>query len=151
MGYYVTSDGTVQIKADKLEEAFKDLQMLNVRDDLKTGGSSGYARKPFNSKSVASDPSKWFSWMEWNYDEICESAEEVFKELGFQTDYADNGDLLIFGYDNKVGAEKHFVEVIAEYVTEDSEMVWTGEDGEKWRWVFEDGDMIEQEAKITWK
>lgn len=150
MGYFVTGEGSITIPADKLDDAYKALVELNKRDDLKSGGSSRETMKPVRSTSVARYPHKWFSWMDWNYDELNDNAKDILKDVGFEIDEDDDGSIVLRYYDNKIGAEEHFVKAIASHVTEDSIMVWTGEDGEKWRWIFRDGELITQEAIFTW-
>lgn len=150
MGYYVSSEGVITVPAENLDAAYQALVDLNKRDDLKRGGSSRAEKKPASS-SVANNPNVWFSWMPWNYDAFYSTAQGILEELGFDTEITEDGSLTFFGYDNKTGAEDVFVEALAPYVSEDSEMIWTGEDAEKWRWTFKNGEMIVQEAVITWE
>lgn len=150
MGYYVMGEGSIVITPENLDAAYDALVELNRRDDLKFGGSSLAVSKPADSASVANHPHKWFSWMEWNYDEIHTDAKGILEAVGFEVSEWDDGAIELTYYDNKIGAEEHFVRAIAAYVDENSSMVWTGEDGEKWRWIFENGEMISQEAIITW-
>lgn len=154
MGYYVTGEGYISVPADKLTDAYNALVELNKHDELKTGGRFGAGvseGKPANSTSVAENPNRWFSWMDWNYDEVCSTAEEILQQVGFETEETPDDGLELFGYDSKSGAESHFVNAIAPFVNEDSTMEWSGEDGERWRWVFENGEMITEHAVITWK
>lgn len=152
MGYYATATGSVIVPAENVDAAYEALVLLNTREDLKSGGSWGGipAVKPADSTSVASSPDKWFSWMDWNYDEVETSAQSIIEKLGFEVEKLHNGGFEVYAYDNKVGAEKHFMEALAPFVLAGSEMTWTGEDGEMWRWTFDDGVMKEWEAVITW-
>lgn len=154
MGYYATGEGSIVIPAEKLTDAYNALVELNKHDELKTGGHFGAGvseGKPANSTSVAKNPNRWFSWMDWNYDEVCSTAGEILEEVGFQTEETPDDGLELFYYDSKSGAEDHFINAIAPFVNEGSTMEWTGEDGEKWRWVFENGEMITEQAVITWE
>lgn len=108
MGYYVQivySDFT--IKKEDFDRGFQIVCDLNSRDDLKGGGKFGCTPrpKPAGSKSCASSPDKWFSWMLWNYDEVCDSLPEVLEELGFGIDYNDDGDIVGLSYHSKTGDE----------------------------------------------
>lgn len=152
MGYYVTGEGFITIPAENLDAAYDALVELNRRDDLKTGGSWGGkpVSKPANSTSVSDTPDRWFAWMEWNYDEVITDTKGILEAVGFEISDDEDGSIVLRYYDNKIGAEEHFVKAIAAYVDPDSVMFWTGEDGEKWRWVFEDGEMNIQQALITW-
>lgn len=150
MGYYVTGEGSIIIPADKLDAAYDALVELNRREDLKSVRHGRTRPKPADSTSVAASPDKWFSWMDWNYDEIFTDAKSILEDVGFEI-YDNEGEYIVLRYyDYKIGAEEHFVRAIAPYVEPDSEMVWTGKNGEKWRWIFEDGKMIVQQAIITW-
>lgn len=152
MGYYVTmTESTVCIPADKVDEAYETLCALNADDSRKTGGSSGSIGKPEDSESVASDPTKWYSWMEWNYDETCEDLVAIFEELRFEVDADYEGNVSVDFFDSKIGAEGLFMNALAPFIPNDQYMIWRGEDGEMWRWVFIDGEMIEQSAKIVWE
>ena len=135
MGYYVSSEGVITVPAENLDAAYQSLVDLNKRDDLKRGGSSRTEKKPAS------------------YDVVYSTTQEILEELGFDTGITEDGSLKLFGfgYDNEIGAGDVFVEALAPYVSEDSEMIWTGEDAEKWRWTFKNGDMIVQKAVITWE
>ena len=105
MGYYVrTEQSTFTIKAEHIDEAFTAVKALNARNELKTGGTSRKQPRPADSVSVGT-PEKWFSWMEWNYDETCESLTDVLEALGFDCDTDENGNITLDWYDSKSGNE----------------------------------------------
>lgn len=146
MGYFVTGMGRVVIPKKNLGRAYLALVELNRRDDLKTGGSFGHSDtndKLSGSDSVASSENFWFSWMPWNYDEVYTSVDEIFEALGFIVGYMDNGDLQFREYpENKIGAERHFLNAVAPFVEPGSWMSWVGEDDMKWEWSFDGEKMI---------
>lgn len=151
MGYYVgTMNADFRIPAENLDKAYDALCALNARDELKTGGG-GCEVRPAGSESVAGDPNRWFSWMPWNYDEMYSSVEEILNALGFETDVELNGDVTIVYYDNKMGAETHFLEALAPYVADGSYVEWRGEDNAMWRQDFNNGEMKERGGKIVWE
>lgn len=154
MGYYVEGRGCINISAEKLDDAYVALVELNKREELKIGGRYGggiHDEKPADSTSVAASPHRWFSWMEWNYDEVCSTAREIFEQVGFDVEETPDGDLELLYFDNKSGDEEHFVNAVAPFVTEGCVMEWSGEDNAMWRWVFENGEMITEHAVITWE
>jgi len=55
-------------------------------------------------------------------------------------------DILFEG--EKIGNESSFFKAIAPFVKEGSFIEMVGEDGEKWRWVFENGQCVEKQAKF---
>ena len=135
MGYYVQivySDFT--IKKEDFDRGYKIVCGLNSRDDLKGGGKGGGkpTPKPADSKSCASSPDKWFSWMLWNYDEVCDSLPEVLEELGFGIDYNDDGDIVGLSYHSKIGDEDVFLDALRPVIKEGSYIVWEGEDYDRW-------------------
>lgn len=151
MGYYVsTMNADFRIPAENLDKAYDALCALNARDELKTGGG-GREVKPAGSESIADDPTRWFSWMPWNYDEVYSSVEEILNALGFETDVELNGDVTIWYYDNKMGAETHFLEALAPYVADGSYIEWLGEDNAMWRQDFSNGEINERGGKIVWE
>ena len=129
MGYYVSGSGNVRIKKDYLGKAYEAMMALQERTDLMGGGSYSAERT-----------TKFFAWMPEDLRTI-PNAKEVFLALGFEVQDEDDGGILIFAYDSKIGDEKWFFSAAAPYLS--GEFEWTGEDGEKWKWMFEDGKMIE--------
>ena len=158
MGYYVSlTDSNAIIPADKLDEAYKLLCDLNQRNDLKIGGSGGYAfgRTPEGETPIDGPHDKvWFSWMPWNYPEVYTNAAEVLEAVGFEVVYDADGSLGFQSYENKTGCEEAFLSalapVLASYGSEDPYFLWTGEDSERWRHVVVSGDFFVQEAIIAW-
>lgn len=137
------------------EDAFKAVCNLNKLNHLKTGGRFPKNEvKPADSTSLG-DPNVWFSWMPWNYDEVCSDLREVLSELGFDVYESSDKTLLVESYDGKIGGEDLFFEALAPYVsvTQDNPepyMEWEGEGGERWRWVFSGGKMRMSYSTITW-
>lgn len=129
MGYYVSGSGNVRIKKDDLGKAYEAMMALQDRTDLMGGG-----------RYSATETKKFFSWMPEDLRTI-PNAKEVFRALGFEVQDEDDGGILIFAYDSKIGDEKWFFAAAASFMS--GEFEWTGEDGEKWKWMFEDGKMIE--------
>lgn len=121
MGYYVQlKDSTFRIPEENLDEAAARLKALNHKPGVyKRGGYSNGA--------------KWFAWMEENYDELYDTAQEILEAVGFYCIEYDDGSLLVEGYDNKTGQEDLFITEIGDLAIEGWEMVWQGEDGDSWK------------------
>ncbi len=130
MGYYVSGSGNVRIKKDDLGKAYEAMMALQDRTDLMGGG--GFA--PNQPRRY------WFAWMPEDLRTI-PNAKEVFLSLGFEVQDEDDGGILIFAYESKIGDEKWFFAAAAPYLS--GEFEWEGEEGEMWRWTFEDGKMME--------
>jgi hypothetical protein len=133
MGYYVRIvNSTARIPAANLDRAYQRMCALNhTHDHVKRGGSWG------GGKQTA----KWFSWMDANYPETCADAQAVLEQLGFETQYNAQGDLLIMYYDSKTGQENLFLESIKNLAT--GSILWQGEEGETWTTEFQGERIID--------
>jgi hypothetical protein len=136
MGYYISGNGNLRIKAENLGKAYEALMALNdAPDSAKRGGSY----------SGGKQHSSWFSWMPADLRELADT-KAVFERLGFELEQDDlNGDLLIRCYENKSGQEEVFFAAAAPFI-EDGEYEWTGEDGAFWEWTFADGKMYQRDG-----
>lgn len=154
MGYYVsTLHCDVMIPEHLLDDAYKVMCELNAHHDNKLGGGIGSHRTE-QSNSVSDNPNKWYSWMSWNYDETCNSAQEILEMLGFYTQI-NGGDLFLLGYDNKSGQENLFLAALAPYLVsangnDVATISWRDEYGEEWRWAFENGEMVTYVCVRKW-
>jgi hypothetical protein len=132
MGYYVKGTGNVLISKENLAAAYDALMALqDAPDESKSGGAW----------SGGTYTQRWYSWMPADLRSLPDT-KAVFDELGFDTVYQENGDLLIIAYDNKTGQEELFFAAAAPFITTNSEMYWEGEDGLLYKWEFVDGKMI---------
>jgi len=136
MGYYVKlHESTVVIPKENLEEAYNCMCRLNTtHHDIKRGGNGRDA--------------KWFSWMDDNYPETCANTEEIFEDLGFEHSVNEDG-MTFTDYDNKTGQEELFFRSIAHLIKDETYMLWLGEDGDRWAWLFVDGKMYHATQKKT--
>jgi hypothetical protein len=135
MGYNVEIiRSTATIPAANLKRAYEKMCALNTtHHDQKRGGSySGGAKTEH-----------WFSWMDSNYPETCTDAKAVLEQLGFYTEFNQQGDLLITGYDSKMGQEDLFLKAIENEAS--GEIEWVGEDHERWTTVLRGSDVIDAE------
>ena len=148
MGYYVNiTNQNIFVPKENFDAAYKAMCALNDRDDLKSGGSwggDGITSDSPRPEGMTYHPAKWFSWMPANYPAVCKDFLSILKELGFEYDLDDSGNLGLVHYDNKTGAEGHFFEAIAPFVQDGSFIEWRGEDGGEYRWLFTNGTCSEQ-------
>ncbi len=128
MGYYAhIKKSTVVIPAVHLDHVLRIFKFINRPEfnTLKSGGSwcDGKQNK------------FWYSWMQEDYHETCNSVSDVLKELGFYIDDSDTDlGIRITGYDSKLGQEDLFLGVIGHLITGSIE--WHGEDGDEWTVEF---------------
>jgi hypothetical protein len=145
MGYYVNiQESTFTIPAENLEYAYTRMCQLNftVPNSEKRGGSY-----PGKNKAPHTGPDKncWFSWMNWDYHEKCVDAEAILNNLGFEIEYAENGDLQICAYDSKSGQEDLFLESICDLAK--GYIIWQGEDGDVWGETYGGKKVIRKEQQ----
>lgn len=139
MGYYVSGNGELRIKAENLGKAYEALMALqDAPAKAKRGGSSGGGQ----------EPRFWYSWMPEDLRTLPDT-KSVFETLGFEVRDDENGDLLISCYDNKTGQEDVFFAAAAPFI-EDGDYEWTGEDSDFWAWEFEGGKMFVRYGKRTY-
>ncbi len=141
MGYYVRIEETAsnfKIKKENFERGYEIVCDLNRHDYLKHGGKFGGdpTPKPADSKSCAGNPDVWFSWMPWNYDELCGNLVEVLEMVGFGVEFDDAGNISGLSYDDKTGCEETFLNALKPVIEEGSYLTWVGEEGGEWGMVF---------------
>ena len=144
MGYKIRIiDSNFAIPYDYLDHAYKTLCELNTKDELKRGGvhSGKLYEKPQDSTSVSTNPNKWFNGLDWNYDEIYKSTEEILHALGFETEILQSGDLEIVGFKGEMGDEDIFLGYLAPFVEDGSYIEWINDDDLVWKYTFLQGDM----------
>lgn len=140
MGYYVTiKESTFQIPKENLDKAYEAMCELNHTVPNKDKGGGSY---PGKDKAPYSGPDKscWFSWMAWNYHEICKDANDILEHLGFETSYDAEGNLCIEWYDSKTGQESLFLESICSLSK--GYIVWQGEQDEVWGETYGGSEVI---------
>lgn len=128
MGYCVSVD------SDNF--SFKKKNGNKILNEVKNG---------IRNKEITED--RWIS-----HSSILNSktVEELFEELRFDIKVED-GIYSIDFYGEKFGGyEKSVFDVIAKYV-EDGYLEYIGEDGEKWRYIFKNGECKETYPKVVWE
>lgn len=160
MGYYVyMTNYNAKIRKSDLGAAYEALCALNSHDELKRGGAFGHPSgvdKPEGSRSVSNSPHRWFSWMDWNYDETCETLEEVLCMLGFHVETDQEGNINIIHYETKAGQEELFFRALAPWVVsswgedETAFIEWYSDNGDEYRWEFTDGEMKKFVVEKKW-
>jgi hypothetical protein len=152
MGYYVyISESNFRLPKEKFQEAYERMCELNDHDELKNGGAYGGDLPEQTSRY---NPNKWFSWMPYNYPEVCKDVISIFDALGFEDlTYNENGDLVDFRYSNKLGSERYFLECLGGLIDNGSYIIWKGEEEDDWyRFIYVDDKCIRQDGllSISW-
>jgi hypothetical protein len=159
MGYYVSiescnSPNDVLIKKENFVEAYTNLCWLNTNpefDVMKSGGSysgEGDARHK-RPDGLDYHPNKWFSWVAADYHLKLKTLQEVLNEVGFDINEDEKG-ISALWYNNKSGNEDIFLCALAPFIEDGSEIVWVGEDNEKWKHSFKYGKMYFHKSKVLY-
>lgn len=147
MGYYIDTIEAVNlvIKADDFDAAYRALCDLNNRNDLKKGGVWP------QEEAEGPNPNVWFSWMQWNYPEVCETLRDILTHIGYETSMED-GNLRIDSYHDKHGCEDVFLCALTPWLPRGSSILFQGEDNHQWMYVFNVDHYTEDhgEPAVTW-
>lgn len=158
MGYYVyiescLSPNDLLIKKENFAEAYNNLCWLNTNpefDIMKSGGTysgEGDARHK-RPDGLDYHPNKWYSWMPADYHKKCKTLQEILTEIGFHITEEKDVGIVSLDYSNKTGNEDIFLCALAPFIEHGSEIVWVGEDNEKWKHSFRDGRMYFHRSKV---
>ncbi len=144
MGYCVELlDSKFEIKAEKARAALKAIKALDPARDTGSGGSSGGS---FNFKTEV-----WFAWVITEEYKKARNLAEAFEawRWGLSVNY--NGDWSDIAFNGeKYGDDDIFFDAIAPYVTPGSYIEMLGEDGARWRWVFDGKTCKQVHATVSW-
>ncbi|MGL6184752.1 MAG: hypothetical protein ACRC1T_05170 [Clostridium chrysemydis] len=90
-------------------------------------------------------------WIDFNIILKSETIEEAFEELRFEL-FKDEDKYKIdyFSGEKFGGYEEQFFKTIAPLI-DDGYLEYIGEDGEKWRYIFKNGECKEVYPKIVWE
>ena len=142
MGYYIEqTDSKFFIAHTDVEKALSAIKGIMHSHDQMRGGSWGPDGKT----------ERWYAWV--NTDEVLQSQTLVDALESWRwkarTDSVGNVCGIEF-VGEKSGQDELLFDAIAPYVESGSYIVMRGEDGEVWRWYFEEGTCSEQAGRISY-
>jgi hypothetical protein len=137
MGYFVSGSGEFTIPASNIKAAYEAVVALNdVPNAAKHGGTW----------SAGKEESRHFSWLPTDLRTI-PTLQEIFTEMGFEVWDNETDGLTIHNFpNNKSGQEELFAAAVAPFVNSGGYFIWDGEDGEYWKWVFNNSEMSVHEG-----
>ena len=150
MGYYISTPNThFSIRTADLPKFF-DLVTELMKDETvdRLGNGGSYA----NKEKTAS----WYSWVDTQRvrDAIeAKDIERVFEEWGYELRFLHDHDGIFYcrldirDGNAKIGDEEKFFAAIAPVVVDGSYLDCAGEDGEEWRWMWENGKFFSQNVE----
>lgn len=130
MGYYIeTREIDFKIKESNEEKALQALKDMAIKNNR-------------------------ISWVD-NQDIIdSKTFKQAFSECRYQSSLEEvDGEMYItidYFSGEKYGSEELIFNTLAPYVEDGSYITYQGEEGEQWRYTFNNGTMKEKTAKITW-
>ena len=135
MGYYIEIiDSEFFIAAENKPLALQALQDLPT--DMGGGGNGNI---------------RCFSWVDANFRQA-HSLEDCLNAWRWGADTDNVGNITGIWFKNeKLGDEEFLFNAIAPFVQSGSYIEVHGEEGARWRWVFENGKCTEKWATITWE
>lgn len=131
MGYYMEQrDSDFTIKQENIQRAWDAL--IKLFENGKRDYSWVDTRSVLEAGSFrdAMEEARWVIYYDNNREDVCG---------------------ILFNGEKYGGDEVIILGAIAPYVENGSYIEMLGEDGEIWRWVFNDGCIEEKNAKIVWE
>ena len=152
MGYYISTPQTsFSIRTSDLPRFFDLVANLMSDKNLEENGNGG-------AWKGGKRTSYWYSWV--NTEDVRKAVADrdivgVFAEWGYDLEITNEADgvthfyLDIRGGDAKIGDEEKFFAAIAPVVIHGCFIDVKGEDGAKWRWLWENGKFFSQDVIRT--
>lgn len=132
MGYCIEMiDSKFAIKKENFEEALKSLKSVFIPENMTckdTIGGKEYLH---------------FCWVDTNTVLNSTTFDEALEEIRYTPVYDVDGNICDVEFTGeKYGDEKIFFISLAPYVEPDSYLFFTGEDGDVWKWIFRNGEVL---------
>lgn len=131
MGYCIEmTESKFTIKKGNFENALKSLKAIFVPENMKCCDYIGGKKYPH------------FSWV--NTKTVLDSINivEALEEIRYAPQLNQNGDICNVEFiGEKYGDEEIFFKALAPYIETGSYLCFKGEDGDRWKWVFNDGSV----------
>jgi len=133
MGYCITQEyAEFSIKAENFCKALAAIKDLAGRETIRCSGGPSH-----------------FSWVETEEFLQARTLREAMEAWRWDVEMED-GVIGIEFTGEKLGDDLMLFKAIAPFVEPGSYIEMRGEDGAHWRWIFEDGDVKEKVATVTW-
>lgn len=132
MGYCIEMiDSKFAIKKENFEEALKSLKSVFIPENMTCKDNIGGKEYPH------------FSWVDTTTVLNSTTFDEALKEIRYAPIYDVDGNICDIEFTGeKYGDEKIFFTSLASYVDPDSYLCFEGEDGEVWKWIFRNGEVV---------
>jgi hypothetical protein len=146
MGYYVTlTSCNINIRKSDFPRICQHLLLTGflTNTDAMNGGLY----------STEGKTKHWYSWVDMDALEKHLNSNDlpaVLDDFGFEVSLDDDGAIVDLCYDSKTGNEADLFNAMAHAMTGTTELFWSGEDGEQWKWRIKHGELRVTDAVITY-
>jgi len=131
MGYCINLiETTASFKIENSEKILRAIQNLKGTETIEDSGG------------------KHFSWVDNNFEKITDIVE-MFGEWRWRIEKDGENYKIVSFTGEKAGDDDVLFKAIAPYMN-DGFIQMRGEDDEGWKWIFENGELIEKTPSITW-
>lgn len=141
MGYCMhLQESDFRIEAAKAEEALRAIKSLDP--DHGSGGSYNGGRHI----------QSYFAWVDTHSFMGATDLGEAFGAWRWGLNEGPDGSWILSEFvGEKLGDDNKLFDAVAPYVTPGSYIEMLGEDGSRWRWVFDGQTCEERSAKVIWE
>jgi hypothetical protein len=133
VGYNMSQDHSeFFIPADKVASAVEAIQDLHGHETIKDGSG------------------RHFSWVDADFY-THDNPGLILQAWRWESEFDDDMNLVGLQFEGQnLGDDNILFEAIAPFVKAGSYIEMNGEDGEKWRWIFDGKTMVEKTATVSW-
>ena len=145
MGYCIDVCGDLAIREENIPVAIDCLKELMKGISEKGGGSSYRGGECLE---------RFFSWVNTERVIVHLETNNLYGALReWRYDFVENQSNVEFNYflGEKWGDDEYLWQALAPAIDSGSVIEYCGEDGHRWRYLFEDNGVKEQNAVITWE
>lgn len=146
MGYkiYITNSN-VRLSASYFKDACNHLLSTSFLEENDNMSGATY--------SFGEVTTRYYAWV--NMERLRTALEngnlpEVFSSFGFKIEQDNDGNIIKLFYNDIGGDEEHLLNCLREYFDEDNFVEFQGEDGKKWKYVFNNTWMYCYEPMEVW-
>lgn len=147
MGYCVeVTINNMVIPFDKMNDCLAAINNLHTKENLEKQASGGCS--DFN---LPIPERIWYSWVQNPPVDGFFDLPTAFRAWRYDA-FPENDSIVVESFrSEKLGDDEILFRAIAPFVNDGAIIEFDGEDGSRWRYVFENGEIKEQEAKISWE
>ena len=103
------------------------------------------------SETIGDSSGRHFSWVDKGFH-LLDGIDNLLKAWRWAPEFADDGSICGLEFEGeKSGDDEILFGALAPFVVADSFLMFLGEDGDRWRYLFDGKGMEIQYAKVVWE